>query len=288
MLFISAFFALGAAAVFGLNLHIQNKGLDDTDPLVGAFLSVATMTMLFWMAAPFIIDWSWWGSRAAAIFALAGLFFPAMGQRLQILSIGKVGPALTAALSAFTPAFAILLAVLFMGEAFGLQAMFGLTLMIGGLVLAALGGKAIRRGWPLWALSLPLGMAMIRGAAQPTTKFGLSEVHSPFFAALVMASVSTLVLGLLLVRSQGLRQLAGRRRGQSWFMLSGVINGAGILCLNTALGLGNVSVAGPLASTAPLFALLFGAFVFKREHLGPRHLLIALMVVAGAVLIVMR
>lgn len=280
--------ALTAAVLFGFNMHVQNRALDDTDPLFGAFLSVGATALMFWVFSPLMIDWSWWFTRAATLFIIAGLMFPAAGQTLQIASIRRIGPALTSAVGAFVPAFAVLPSVLFLAEPFGIQASIGMSLMIGGLVLSALGGRRIRRDWPVWALALPLGAAMVRGFVQPLSKYAFSFVHSPYFATMVTASVSTLVL-LVLV---GLKRRKGRLRvgaaGRRLFPVSGVINGLGILALNQAIGMGQVTVAAPLASTAPLFALLFGAFLFKREVLGWRHLLIASMAVGGAMLIVTR
>lgn len=282
-----AFFALIAAILFGFNMHVQNRALDDTDPLFGAFLSVATTAGMFWLFSPFVVDWSWWFSRAALLFLGAGLMFPAAGQALQIAAIGRIGPALTSAIGAFVPAFAVLPSVLFLNEPFGWQAFLGFVLMIGGLVFAAVGGKTIRRNWPLWALLLPLGAAIVRGGVQPLVKYAFEFVHSPYFATMVTASMSTLVLAMLVLMRRRKGPLR-RGPGQRFFMFSGVINGLGILSLNQAIGMGQVTIAAPLASTAPLFALLFGALVFKREVLGVRHLLIAMLAVGGAVLIVTR
>jgi DME family drug/metabolite transporter len=284
---VPALLAVLAAVLFGFNMHVQNRALDDTDPLFGAFLSVATTAGLFWLFSPLVVDWGWWFTRAAVLFILAGLLFPAAGQSLQIASIRRIGPAITSAVGAFVPAFAVLPSVLFLDEPFGAQAMAGMSLMIAGLVLAALLRGNIRRDWPVWALALPLGAAVVRGVVQPLAKYAYGFVHSPYFATMVMSTVSTFVL-LALVAVRRRRGPIRRGPGQVLFMGSGVINGLGILALNQAIGMGQVTVAAPLASTAPLFALLFGALIFKREVLGWRHLAIALMAVAGAMLIVTR
>jgi DME family drug/metabolite transporter len=280
--------ALTAAVLFGFNMHVQNRALDDTDPLFGALLSVGATALMFWVFSPFMIDWSWWFTRAATLFIIAGLMFPAAGQTLQIASIRRIGPALTSAVGAFVPAFAVLPSVLFLAEPFGIQASIGMALMIGGLVLSALGGRRIRRDWPIWALALPLGAAMVRGFVQPLVKYAYAFVHSPYFATMVTASVSTLVLLVLVALRRRQGPLRVGAAGRRLFAVSGVINGLGILSLNQAIGMGQVTVAAPLASTAPLFALLFGALVFRREVLGWRHLVIALMAVGGAMLIVTR
>jgi DME family drug/metabolite transporter len=285
---VPAFFALGAAAQFGLAIHIQNKGLDDTDGLTGTFFAVAAMAVVFWIFSPLYVEWHWWATKAALLFATCGVVLPAMSARLQIGAVAQVGPALTSAIGSFTPLFAVLLAVAFLGEAFGLQPAAGLLLMIGGLTMSALVRRGIPRGFPLWMLVLPLGAAFFRGVVQPISKIGLAEVPSPLFATLVMGTVSTLVIGVLLVARRQAPQTWRLTPGQFWFALSGIINGTGILALNIAINMGDVVVAAPLASTTPLWALVFGALFFQREQVGARHLLIACLVIVGAVLIVTR
>lgn len=279
--------ALLAAALWGLCNHIQRHALDDTDPMTGAFLSVGVVALACWIAAPFFVEPAWWTSRGTLLFALVGIFFPALGQRFQIAGVALVGPALTASLSAFTPVVAIAIGVAVLGETPGAQALLGIVLTIAGLVLATWSPKGIKRGWPLWAILVPLGAALVRGMSQPGLKIGMQDVPSPLFALLVTTTVSTLVLGAMLAR----HHLQGRTRfgaGVGWFTLNGLVNGAGILSLNFALPLGTLTLVSPLAGTVPLWALLLGLFVFKRETLRWKHLLIALLIVVGGALIVTR
>ena len=77
------FFGLLAAALFGLLIHFQRRGLESCDPLIGAFISVLAMTALLWILSPFFISYNWILSKAALIFFLGGLFFPASAQVAQ-------------------------------------------------------------------------------------------------------------------------------------------------------------------------------------------------------------
>ncbi len=279
--------SLAAAALWGLCNHIQRHALDDTDTMTGAFLSVAVVAVCCWLAAPFFVDPSWWSSRGTLIFVIVGVFFPALGQRFQIAGVSLVGPALTASIAAFTPVIAIGLGVLFLGESLGLQSAIGLILTIAGLLLATWSPRGIKRGWPLWAILVPLGASLVRGISQPGLKFGMQDVPSPLFALLVTTTVSSLVLGVMLA----LHHRQGRTRfgsGVGWFALNGLVNGAGILALNAALTMGTLTLVSPLSGTVPLWALLLGLFVFKRETLKWKHLAIALLIVVGGALIVTR
>ena len=80
---------------------------------------------------------------------------------------------------------------------------------------------------------------------------GLTDVPSPFFATLIMGTVSSLVLAALLAGTGRLTGVAQTGRGGAWFAASGVINGLGILALNTALEIGGVTTTSPLVATAP-------------------------------------
>lgn len=285
---IAALSALLAGVLFGLNVHIQHRALDTTDSLTGAAISLGVSAALLWVSSPAWIDWRWWSSDSVYLFALCGLLFPAFAQLLQIRSIEQVGSSLSAAIGAFAPLFAVLPAAIFLDEIINLQAATGITLMIAGLSVSAIRTGKIQRTWPIWALLLPLGAAAVRGGVQPIAKVGLDEIPSASFATLVMTTVSTLVLaGCLIGKSHAIHRFR-EKPGTAWFAVSGAINCAGILALAFAIKVGGVTLTAPLASTTPLWALLFGALIFRRETLGYQHILVAILVVIGAVLIITR
>lgn len=280
-------FALTAAAGFGASVHFQRKGLDGMDASQGALVGTGVATMMFAAVAPFVVDPSWIASEATAWFALCGLFMPALSMILAIRSVGIAGPALTAALGSCTPLFAIAPALLLFGEEIGPRTAIGIAVMTAGLALAPFvqgGAGAVKV--PLWALALPLGASALRGASQPIAKFGMLTAPSPVYAALVTFAVSTLVLAAINARK--LRGLSRGGVGLRWFAGAGAVNGVALLALNAALRDGDVVVAAPLAATAPLWALVWGALVFRGERLTLRHLGVAALATAGAALIVSR
>ena len=284
---IAALFALLAGALFGLVSHVQKKGLAHLDDKTGTLVSVATMAAVFWVLAPLMIDWRWWLTEAALLFALCGLVFPAASQRLQILSVVKVGPNMTSAFGSFAPVFAVVPAVLVLGESLSLQVAMGLSIMIAALLISASGPKGPNRTWSAVALLLPLGASFVRGIIQPVAKAGMIEVPSPFFATMVMATVSTVVAGSSLAMRRRPQAGSHTRRGYGWFALNGACVGMGILSMQVALNLGDVIITAPLVSTSPLWTLLLGALIFRHEVLRPRHAIVAVMVMVGVTLIVL-
>ena len=280
--------SLCAAAALGMTVQLQRMGLDHADARAGTTISILSFAALFWLLAPFWIDWSWWSHPATLIFAGCGLVFPALSQRLQIYSVVKLGPAISSSVGVFAPLFAALPAVVLLGERFNLQAALGLAIMIGGVSLATRAPKGSVRAFPLWAILIPIGASFFRGIVQPVVKIGLLDLPSPFFATMVMATVSAVLVTIWQLAAPSTGARFTFRRGQLWFVVNGALTGIGILLLNKALQIGEVVIAAPFLSTVPLWALFFGWTVFRREPLTQRHLLVAGVVVFGAALLVTR
>ena len=280
--------ALAAANVLGANVFLQRYALQTVDPIAGAFLSVLAMAAMFWVIAPFTVSWDWFKHPAIWYFVLAGIFVPALGQFLQMQSVSRVGPTLTALLGNITPVISAAVAIVFLGEHFSLSMALGFGLMVVGVGLAGRVVPQHARSFALWALLLRMGAAAARGLAQPVSKIGMLEIPSPVFATLVMASVSTVVLlGIVFAtRRQGALRRVGR--GEVWFLVVGVVNGVGILLINFAVKLGNITLVAPFLASAPVWVLLMNWAIFRVERLYWRHGLMTLFVVAGAVLVVIR
>ncbi|MGA1060029.1 MAG: DMT family transporter [Burkholderiaceae bacterium] len=274
------------AALFGINIYFQRAALADTDPHTGALLSVAGMAGFFWLLAPWLLQPEWFTLPAFGVLLLLGLMWPAMGQSLQVLAVQRVGPALTASIGSLTPLFAVALAMVVLHEPITWYTALGIALMVAGLTLAAWAPHTGVRQFAIWALLLPVGAALARGLAQPIAKYGMQTIPSPYFVTLVAGSVSTVLL--LALRQVGQRARRRGPRGTRLVLISGVVNGVGIFFLNTALTHGKVALVASIVATAPLWSLLFGAVWFKHEALTRRHLMVAVMVFMGSVLVVWR
>lgn len=278
--------ALASAAFFGLMVHLHRKGLDTTDGATGSLINSMALAGMFWLSAPLWMEPGLWRTPGALIFAALGCLFPVGALRLQMLSVPRLGPVLTGAMGAFNPVFAAIPALILFGEYIGPQGWIGLSLMIGGLFAMSVRGRNFRRDWPLWVILIPLTAAAIRGGMQPGMKLALVTAPNAAFGVMVMATVSSaLMVGL---RIAGGKRLPAPTRGWLWFGLAGMVQGTGLFLLTTALKFGDVVIAAALSSTAPLWALFYGAVVFRREILGARHLMVAALVVAGGALVVTR
>ena len=278
--------AILAAFLFGISVHLQRRASTDVDGLTGTLIAVVTAALLFWCIGVFVVEWHWFGTKATLIFALVGLIYPASSQFMQITALKRVGPALTSALGSISPLFAVVPAVIFLGEYVSLQGALGIALMVTGLMLAAVAPKAFRGGWPIWALLLPLGASFTRGIVQPITKSGYGILPNPVFATLIMASVSSCVIFLFWMRPKAVAARAYTGAGLTWFVMAGLMNAIGILAIFAAINLADVAIVAPLVSTSPLFVLLLGALIFRNEILRPRHYIVVALTVIGAILLV--
>ena len=79
-------FALLSSLCFGIAHVSASVGLRSLDPRSGAAISIPTATLLFAAAAPFALDLSQFSATAALLFALVGVFFPALVTLLNFRS----------------------------------------------------------------------------------------------------------------------------------------------------------------------------------------------------------
>ena len=142
--------------------------------------------------------------------------------------------------------------------------------------------------WPIWALSLPLGAAVLRALAHAMTKLGLDVVPEPLFAGLVGYSIS-LLAGLIASAIQNAKVVPVIRwsPGITWFLIGGIINGISLWSLNTALKIGQVITVVPIVSISPVISFLLGYFVFRKERFTPR-ILIAITLIVPAIVVIAR
>lgn len=275
--------ALLASVLLGTAVVLVNIGLRYADPVRGALVSIPSTTLLFWLLAIFLFRGADWNAAAFAIFFVVGLVFPAVVTLLNFVSNRFAGPTVAGTLSSTTPLFAVLGAILFLGEPLTPAATVGTAAIVLGAIALSPRGRDRPRAWAVWVIALPLLGAAIRGGAQAAVKGGLTLWPDPFAAALIgytVSSVTILVANRVFVRPAGARL---DRRGVRWFVGVGFCNGLAVLAMYAALSRGPVSVVSPLVATYPLFTLALSALFLREEKFGGRVLLGVALTVAGVV-----
>jgi drug/metabolite transporter (DMT)-like permease len=287
---ISTALALLASAFLGTAVVIANVGLRYLDPARGALVSIPSTTLLFWLLAAFLFRGEGWNATAFAIFAAVGLIFPALVTFLNFASNRLTGPTVAGTISSTTPLFAVLGAILFLGEPLSSASMAGTAAIVLGVVALMARGADRPRTWAAWVILLPLAGAAIRGGAQAAVKGGLTLWPDPFVAVLVGYSVSCAMIFAANRVSRASTPVPRvsdplDRHGILWFMAVGICNGLGMLAMYAALNRGQVSVVSPLVATYPLFTLALSALFLREEKFGPRVLLGVALTVAGVVVL---
>jgi drug/metabolite transporter (DMT)-like permease len=278
----AAILALGAAFCFALALILTQYGLRTVPSWRSPLYTIGSSMILAWATALVFVDWRSFDGRAAAIFAAVGCIFPVVVSILAVRANEKLGPAVAGAVGNVTPLFAVLFAVLFLGERLGWAQILGLALVVAGVALMALRGGAGGRHWPLWVLGLPLAAALVRGAVQPAIKAGFALWHEPLAAAAIGYSLSAVVI-VSLVGRRAFAEGPADRAGVRWFLAVGLFNGSATFLLYAALGLGSIAVVAPLVAVFPLMAVVMSYLVLHEERLHAVGLLGIFVSVAGVV-----
>ena len=259
--------AFGSAFCFALALVITQFGLRTIAPLAGAGISVPTTAALFVALSPFTVDLSRWHTGGAALFAAAGLVFPAAVTLLTFASNRHIGPSLTGALGNLSPLFAVGIAVILLGETPRAVQLAGVATVCLGVMLLVTDRRRATPDAALLVLGLPLMAALLRGLAQPVVKLGLRDWPSPFAAVTIGYAVSAIVVTLTL-RLTGAQPSRSSSADRLWFVGVGLCNGLAVLALYAALARGPVSTVAPLVACHPLITLILNRLLHAGLHPG--------------------
>ena len=280
----AAILALGAAFCFALALILTQYGLRTMPSWRSPLYSIGGALVVAWLASAVFVDWSTFSLEAALIFAAVGCIFPVVVSILAVRSNEALGPAVSGAVGNVTPIFAVLGAVLFLGETLGLLQLIGLAMVVGGVALLALRGGAGGRHWSVWVLGLPLAAALVRGSIQPAIKAGLAMWHEPLAAAAIGYTLSAVVI-LSLVGRRAWREGPAERTGVLWFLGVGFANGTATFLLYAALGLGSITLVAPLVALFPLMAVVMSYLFLRNERLHAIGLLGIVVSVVGVIVL---
>ena len=277
--------ALFSSFAFGAAFVLTQFALRWIPPRLGAAFSNPTSTLFFWCLAPFSIDPAEADLPAAGLFAVIGLLFPAAVTLLNFESNRLMGPNVAGAIGGLAPLFAVLLAVMLLGEQLRFWQFSAIAAIVAGVVLIYTGrGQAFTLRGP-WLLALPLAAAAIRGFVQPVVKLGLERWPNPVAAVVIGYSVSSAVLILAALVPGRTRERRFDRRGALWFAGVGLCNGCAVLSMYAALGRGPVTLVSPLIATYPLVTLLLSARFLKRERVDARLAAAVAITVGGVVVL---
>lgn len=277
--------AVLSSLCFGVALITGRVGLRTLDARSGAAISIPTATLLFALAAPFALDFEGFSVEAALLFALVGLFFPAIVTFLTFRSNEQLGPTVTGTVSGTAPLFALLAAGLLLGERVPAQAAIASVAVVAGVGLLSWTRSPVRPGCVGWPLLWPISGAVVRGLAQVGAKAGLLLWPSAFAACLIGYCVSsaTVIGASRLGRAERSRPT---KQSIIWFAVTGILNGGAVLLMYAALSMAPVAIVAPVVASYPLITTMVSAAVLREEALTARMAAGAIITVAAIIYLV--
>jgi drug/metabolite transporter, DME family len=272
--------AILSAALFGaMTVALRPALKRGASAELGALWTVVPALAVALAAAVIRLDWDVSGLWP---FALAGLLGPGLSQTLFTLGVRDAGPARASVTVGTAPLFAVVIALVFLGEPAVAGVLAGAVLIVaGGVLLVAERDRPmhVRR----LGLAYAFGSTIVFATRDNFVRWlAVDSEVSPQLAAAVTLGTGALLIATWVLSSQRRISLAPLRD----FAPAGILFGLSYVCLFEAFYRGRVTVVSPLVATESLWGVALSVLFLRRAELvGIRLALGAAVIVAGGVLI---
>jgi len=271
--------ALLSAALFGaMTVAVLLALQRGAEAEAGAFYTVVVALVV---VAPFalVADGS---PRDVWPFLLAGILGPGGSQVLFTLGVRDAGPSRASVVVGTAPLFAVAIALVALDEPLEPELVVGALLIVGGGVALMTERRRPER-FRVIGLLYALGSTVLFATRDNVVRWlsGDTEVDPARAAGATLSAGAVCILAFLLVTRR-----PPRLRSLPPFAPAGVLFGLSYVSLFAAFYAGRVSIVSPLVATESLFGVALSALVLgRRERIGSRLVVGALLVVAGGILI---
>jgi len=269
-------YAILAAFSFGLNAVFVRKGMRESSPvtatLVIAGVQVTILSLLLLLDIP-VFNW-----RAIIYFIIAGVFSAILGRTLNYISIDRLGVPISTSLSGTNPLFALILAVIFLGEDVSINTLLGSFFVVAGIALMS--GWGASNSLNVRDMVIPLSSAFFYACSSAIRKIGLNILPESILGAVVGALTSLIAYPILLRLMGRSGQFKLNKKAIPWLIGGGIATSTAWIGMFTATQMGSVSVVSAIIGANPLFGLLLSAILLRDTER------ITKQVAAGSILIV--
>jgi len=269
-------YAILAAFSFGLNAVFVRKGMRESSPvtatLVIAGVQVTILSLLLLLDIP-VFNW-----RAIIYFIIAGVFSAILGRTLNYISIDRLGVPISTSLSGTNPLFALILAVIFLGEDVSINTLLGSFFVVAGIALMS--GWGASNSLNVRDMVIPLSSAFFYACSSAIRKIGLNILPESILGAVVGALTSLIAYPILLRLMGRSGEFKLNKKAIPWLIGGGIATSTAWIGMFTATQMGSVSVVSAIIGANPLFGLLLSAILLRDTER------ITKQVAAGSILIV--
>ncbi len=262
-----------------------NRGVLSIDYFRGLLINLSLNALFLWMYVFLIIENRDLWLPINGIFVAVGIFVPGVARYFIFKGMERLGAPISSCLSNSGPLFAIVIAVMFLGEQPTATNVLGAISIVGGII--ALSWKGATKTWRTRDLGFPLMAALLFAARDNLVRFAVVQIPSPVLGAAIAATTSFLTMSAIYVTIGEKKPLPqSPTGGVTYFALSGFMNFLSYVLTYTALSLEQVSIVSPLVNASSLFILPLSMMFLKDvEKLTPRKIAATLLVILGVFLI---
>jgi uncharacterized membrane protein len=198
---------------------------------------------------------------------------------------GAARRAHSACLTNSTPLFAIVFAVLFLGERPTFTNLLGAFSIVIGIV--SLSWRGTTKTWRSSDLLFPLTAAFLFAGRDNLVRVGVLQIGSPIMGAAIASVVSLATMAFIYGAFAEHKPLGALGlRGLGLFAVSGFMNFLSYVFIYTALSMERVSLISPLVNASSLFVLPLSLIFLKDvEKLTSRKIGATAMIIIGVLLI---
>jgi uncharacterized membrane protein len=277
--------ALFGSFWFAFSMVCINRGVLSIDHFRGLLANLGANALFIWLYVLLFVDNIDLWRPINLVFVGVGIFVPGVARFFIFMGMERLGAPITSCLTNSGPLFAILIAVLFLGEQPTVTNVLGAFSIVAGII--ALSWKGAAKTWRTRDLVFPIVAAFLFATRDNLVRFAVIQVPSPVVGAAIASATSFVTMVLAFLFLGGKKPLPDSAwRGLGYFGVSGFMNFLSYVLTYTALAMERVSIISPLVNGSSLFVLPLTALFLKDvEKLTARKISATLLVILGVLLI---
>ncbi|MBT3283715.1 DMT family transporter [Candidatus Bathyarchaeota archaeon] len=275
-------YGLIAALSFGLNAVLVKKALKHTTPATATVSVAAVQTLI--LSTLLVFDRPAFNLEAVMYFIAAGFFAAIIGRTFNYMSIEKLGVPVSTSLVGTNPLWAMILGVVFLGEAVTLSTISGSILVVAGVALISGGGKSSNLN--IRDMLIPLVSAFFYAASSAVRKVGLNILPESVLGAVVGAMTGLIAYPILMRLMGRANEFKFTREAVPFLISGGITTSVAWISMFMATQQGPVGVVSAIIGANPLFGLILSVILLKDSEKITPQMIIGCVTIVAAVLII--